>query len=324
MITVNELRAMSENERMDWIVNAKSSYLNIVLKDYGVKGIANMKKLEKIVMVTKIAAENIADEDAKRVMEDTKKLNREINIRRSCGESIEQTLYARYKNKEIKFNELRKVCNVYNVDIPLSCDEKSSIELIDGSDEFSRKLHSEYEHYDYDCDCTYYSVLSKDFEWDKVFRNDGKYKFDSWLQKQISERNTVDENGLQLAFDYDENNDVMLLVYKNYELLGEYKDGNIDDIKTLIVCDNKFVRKDFYTYEYLLELLNNQFEECSEIVDEYWKNYEIICNKFSKETDKNVYKRFYRTASLKLHQDVSKDDGRAMAILNDLKENWGI
>ena len=75
MNTINELRAMSEKERMEWIVNAKSSDLNVVLKDYGVKGIANMKKLEKIVMVTKLVEENIADEDAKRVMEDTKKLN---------------------------------------------------------------------------------------------------------------------------------------------------------------------------------------------------------------------------------------------------------
>ena len=324
MNTVNELRAMSENERMEWIINAKSSDLNVVLKDYGVKGIANMKKLEKIVMVTKLVEENIADEDAKRVMEATKKLNREINIRRSCGESIEQTLYARYKNKEIKFNELRNTCNKYDLNIPLSFDEKSSIELIDGSDEFSRKLHSEYAHYDCDNDCTYYSVLSRDFEWDKVFKNNGKYKFDSWLQKQICERNTVDRNGFQLAFDYDENNDVILLVYKNYELLGAYKYGDIDDIKTLIVCDDKFTRKDFYTYKNLLELLFEQYEECCEITEEYLENCKIIRNKFGKETDKNVYKKFYRIASSKIHQDISNYNTREMEILNDLKEDWGI
>ena len=323
-MSIDELRTMNENERREWIVNAKSHDLNVVLKDYGVKCIASMNKLEKIVMVTKLAEENIADEDAKRVMEDTKKLNQEINIRRSCGESIEQTLYARYKNKEIKFNELRNTCNKYDLNIPLSCDEKSSIELIDGSDDFSRKLHSEYEHYDYDCDCTYYSVLSKDFEWDKVFRNNGKYKFDSWLQKQISERNTVDENGFQLAFDFDENDDVILLVYKNYELLGAYKYGDIDDIKTLIVCDDKFVRKDFYAYKNLLELLFKQYEECHEIVEEYLENCKIIRNKFSKETDKNVYKKFYRIASSKISQDISNCNTREMEILNDLKEDWGI
>ena len=320
MNTINELRAMSENERREWIVNANTKDLGILLKNEGVKGISRMKKLEKIVMVTKLVEENIADEDAKRVMDDTKKLNREINIRRSCGESIEQTLYARYKNKEITYNELRSTCNKYDLNIPLSFDEKSSIELIDGSDEFSRKLHSEYAHYDYDCDCTYYSVLSRDFEWDKVFRNNGKYKFDSWLQKQISERNTVDENGLQLAFDYDENNDVMLLVYKNYELLGAYKYGDIDDIKTLIVCDDKFVRKDFYAYKNLLELLFEQYEECHEIVEEYLDDCKIIRNKFNKETDKNVYKKFYRIASSKIRQNISRE----IEILNDLKEDWGI
>ena len=185
-------------------------------------------------------------------------------------------------------------------------------------------MHSEYKHYDYDYDCTYYSVLNKDFKWDKVFRNNGKYIFDTWLQKQIYERNTVDRNGFQLAFNFDENDDIILLVYKNYELLGAYKDGDIDDIKTLIVCDDKFVRKDFYAYENLLELLIKQYEECCEIVEEYLENCKIIRNKFSKETDKNVYKRFYRIASSKIHQDISNYNIREMDILNDLKENWGI
>ena len=167
-------------------------------------------------------------------------------------------------------------------------------------------------------------MLSKDFEWDKVFRKNGKYIFDTWLQKQIYERNTVDRNGFQLAFSFDENDDVILLVYKNYELLGAYKDGDINDIKTLIVCDDKFVRKDFYAYENLLELLIKQYEECCEIVEEYLENCKIIRNKFSKETDKNVYKRFYRIASSKIHQDISNCNTREMEILNDLKEDWGI
>lgn len=324
-MNVKELRLMSEKERTLWFASAKSNDLVQVLKNYGIKGISKINKSEKLSMVASLVIEDeVKDEDIKKIMEDTKKLNEEINIRRSCGESIEQTLYARYKNKEIKFNELRKVCDAYNVDIPLSFDEKSSISLIDGSDEFSRKLHSEYEHYDYDYDRTYYSVLSKDFKWDKVFRNNGKYIFDTWLQKQISERNTVDRNGFQLAFDFDENDDVILLIYKNYELLGAYKDGDIDDIKTLIVCDDKFVRKDFYAYENLLELLIKQYEECYEIVEEYLENCKIIRNKFSKETDKNVYKRFYRIASSKINQDISNYNIREMDILNDLKENWGI
>ena len=106
--------------------------------------------------------------------------------------------------------------------------------------------------------------------------------------------------------------------------MGAYKDGDIDDIKTLIVCDNKFVRKDFYAYKNLLELLIKQYEECCEIVEEYLENCKIIRNKFSKETDKNVYKRFYRIASSKIHQDISNYNIREMDILNDLKENWGI
>ena len=75
---INELKTMNENERMEWIVNANNKDLGIVLKNEGVKGISNMKKLEKIAMVAQLVVKNsVTDEDAKRVMEDTERLKEE-------------------------------------------------------------------------------------------------------------------------------------------------------------------------------------------------------------------------------------------------------
>lgn len=43
-----------------------------------------------------------------------------------------------------------------------------------------------------------------------------------------------------------------------------------------------------------------------------------------KEEDKPIYKDFYRTLSLKYHPDIYGDEGRAMKLINELKERWGI
>ena len=214
------------------------------------------------------------------------------------------------------------------------------------------------------------------------------------------ERNTVDKDSLQLAFDFDENSDYTLLVYKNYKLLGSYTNGQIDDINRLIEYDDRLSYDDLDAYAELLELLDKQYEEYDKIINEHWekerkarqerearekkykeaydrwsrfyqpyvygkykfediwndageiKNYNLwsemerlareerdkreqeykqqYSNLFGnttvaiKEEDKDVYKRIYRIASLKLHPDVAKDNGRAMRILNKLKEQWGI
>ena len=120
MSSINELKKMSEKERISWLLNANAKDLGILLKNYGIKGISKMSKKEKMSMILDLAVENIADEEVEKVMEDTKKLNEEINVRLSLVDNIEATLYARYKNKEINYNELRKVCDKYNFDIPLS------------------------------------------------------------------------------------------------------------------------------------------------------------------------------------------------------------
>ena len=262
MNTVNELRKMSETDRMEWIVNAKSSYLNVVLKDYGVKGIANMKKLEKIAMVVKVVENSVADEDAKRVMEKAKKLKEEIEIRQCYAENIEGTLYAMYKNGEITYNELRKVCDVYNIDIPLSYNEKNSIKLVDEN----CNLFSWYEHHDCDGN-VYYSILDKKYEWENMSLTSYDCRNDDWDVQQFFARNTVDKNGLQLACTFDEDLNYMLCMYKNHKLLGTFVDGDIYDIKVVVDYDDRLNDEDLNTYEELLDLLNDQQEEYCRIVD---------------------------------------------------------
>lgn len=260
MSSINELKKMSENERMEWIVNAKSSDFNAILKNEGVKCIPNMKKTEKLAMVVKLVVENSADEDAKRVMEEAKKLKEEIEIRQCYEEKIEGTLYAMYKNKEITYNELRKVCNAYNIDIPLSYNEKNSIKLVDEN----CNLFSWYEHDDGN---VYYSILDKKYEWENMYIKDNMYEDWDWDVKKFYEMNTVDKNGLQLACTFDENLNYILCMYKDYELLGTFVDGDIQDIKVVVDYDDRLTEEDLETYAELLDLLNEQQEEYCRIVE---------------------------------------------------------
>ena len=56
-------------------------------------------------------------------------------------------------------------------------------------------------------------------------------------------------------------------MYKNYELLGTFADGDIYDIKVVVDYDDKLNDEDLDTYSELLDLLNEQQEEYCRIVD---------------------------------------------------------
>ena len=88
-----------------------------------------------------------------------------------------------------------------------------------------------------------------------------------WDVKKFYEMNTVDKNGLQLACTFDENLNYILCMYKNYELLGTFADGDIYDIKVVVDYDDKLNDEDLDTYSELLDLLNEQQEEYCRIVD---------------------------------------------------------
>lgn len=267
MSSIKELKLMNETERILWFSNAKSSDLTLVLKNEGIKGISKMKKLQKLEMIVGLVVENkVADEKIEKVIDDTIKLNEEINARQSYEEeSIESTLCARFAAKEITWGEFKQAVINNNFSIPINvADEEDTKDLI----ERKIRLYSYYDHYDYNNN-KYYSVVNKDFEWDNVFRNDGKYRWDDWYEKQLYERNTIDNGDLQLAFDFDMDSDYeyILLVYKNYQLLGYYINGNIDNIKRLVAYDYRLDDEDLETYTQLLELLDRQHEEYNKIIE---------------------------------------------------------
>ena len=293
---IKDLKLMNEADRILWFANAKAKDLGIVLKNEGIKGISKMKKAEKLSMIVNLVVEdNITDDAIDKVVEDTRKLTEELNVRQSYKEEFEETLYARLCAKEITWLEFKQTVVNRNISIPINvADEEYTKDLLDRRCD----LYSEYEHYVYKGD-TYYSVLSKDFQWREVFKNNGKYKWKNWQDKQFYERNTVDKDGvLQLAFDYDENDCYTILVYKNHELLGAYKDGNIDDIKKLVEYDYRLVEEDIDAYEELLALLEKQHEEYNRIMEAdrmLRKKFNLIkCRykKFSSFANENPKRRY--------------------------------
>ena len=47
-MTIKDLKLMNEAERILWFASAKSSDLTLVLKNYGIKGLSKLKKVEKL------------------------------------------------------------------------------------------------------------------------------------------------------------------------------------------------------------------------------------------------------------------------------------
>ena len=281
-MTIKDLKLMNDKDRILWFTNAKVKDLTIVLKNAGIKGISKMKKAEKLAMILDLVVENnVTDEKIDKVVDDTKKLNQEINARQSYKEEFESTLYARLCAKEITWQEFKQTVVNRNISIPINvADEEDTKDLL------NRKydLYSNYEHYD--SNNKYYSVLDKGFKWCNVFKIDGKY--DDWTEQKLYELNTIDEDWIhQLAFGFDDNGDYTLLVYKNYELFGAYRDGDIDDIKRLVEYDDRLVEEDVSTYSELLELLEKQYDEYDKILDA-----DIMLYKKLKKKEK--YKRFIK------------------------------
>ena len=277
-MTIKELKLMNKQELIIWCFGAKVKDLNDVLKAEDIKGLRKLKKADKVKLLVNMidVEDNVTDDAIEKVMEDTARLNEEINARQSYKEKFESTLYARLKAKEITWEEFKQVVINYDLPIPINVTNESySIKLIDKNCFF----YSYYEHDDYDNN-TYYSVVNKEFKWDSVFKNYGKYDMWQWIERRFYEKNTIDKNGLQLAFDFDVDDDweYTLLVYKNYELLGNYTNGDIDDIMKLVDYDDKLSYEDFETYEELLELLEKQHEEYNKIleVDNMLRNKLVI------------------------------------------------
>ena len=282
MCSVNELKKMNEKERTLWLLNANAKDLGFILKNYGIKNTSKMKKAEKLSMVLDLAVENIPDEEIDAIWEDAKRLNKDLNYRNSYKESIDATLYAMYKSKEINFNEFKKVCNRYHLDIPCSYNETHSIDIINRCCNYY--LHSNYEHYDYNNNA-YYALFDECYDWENIFKKNRICECFDWDLKQFYARNTVDDNGyLQLAYAFNDDGHYVLCVYKHYELLGVYEEGCVEDIEDLAVYDYRLDDDDLYTYKELFESLEKQYAEHCEIMytDEMLRK-KLNCKEKSRE-----------------------------------------
>ena len=58
-MTLEELGAIPEEERLIWINTAKVQDLNTILKEVEIKGYSKMKKQEKIELVKELVAQEI-------------------------------------------------------------------------------------------------------------------------------------------------------------------------------------------------------------------------------------------------------------------------
>ena len=282
MSSINELKKMSEKERALWLLNANAKDLGIILKNYGIKGISKMNKDEKMSMILDLAIENIPDEEIDAIWEDAKRLNKDLNYRNSYKESIDATLYAMYKSKKITFNEFRKVCDRYHLDIPLSYNEGHSTDIINRCCNYY--LHSNYEHYDCNNNA-YYSLFDELYQWYNMCRKYNMCEDEDWDLKQFYSRNIVDDDGyLQLAYAFNDDGHYVLCVYKHYELLGVYEEGCMEDIEDLAVYDYRLDDDDLLTYEELFESLGKQYGEHCEIMytDEMLRK-KLNCKEKSRE-----------------------------------------
>ena len=280
-MTINELKKMNEKERTLWLLNANAKDLGLILKNYGIKNTSKMKKAEKLSMVLDLAVENIPDEEIDAIWEDAKRLNKDLNYRHSYKESIDATLYAMYNSKKITFNEFRKVCDRYHLDIPCSYNETHSIDIINRCCNYY--LHSNYEHYDCNNNA-YYSLFDELYQWYNMCRKYNMCEDEDWDLKQFYARNTVDDDGyLQLAYSFNDDGHYVLCVYKHYELLATYEEGCMEDIEDLAVYDYR-LDDDLLTYKELFETLGNQYGEYCEIMytDEMLRK-KLNCEEKSRE-----------------------------------------
>lgn len=176
----------------------------------------------------------IIQEDISEIWEYTIKLNKELHMRCGSDEDLESTLVARYEAKEINLQQFNDIIAQNKLNLPIFFYKESLGVYLDRMD-----FYSNYEQYDDNQDIKqdrrYYCMFDKNFEWHEVIKCYDEKDEDSidW-----SKNNHVDNVLYQLSEACDDNGYTYICIYKNYNLQGTFKDGNLDNIKALCDYDN--------------------------------------------------------------------------------------
>lgn len=290
---LNELKTMNEKELCLWSATVKASELKAILKNEGIKGYSKYKKSELLDKVLDLVFETVNTNNntiklhtnVEKIYNDTLELNKEIVNRTFFEEDIENTFVGRYEAEEITLQELKDCIYVYNLNIPTLANDEDTKDMLTRRFDY----YSQYEHYTYDTSNKYdkyFGLFNKEFEWDRACVND--IDEDDWELESFYKNNHIDNNGLQLAYEYDEDN-IYLLVYKNYKLLGTIVDGKYSDIKKLAKYDNTITNEDLVMYKEMFKTLDKQLKEHEKKAKAY--NEQIIRENRIKQQNKERYEK---------------------------------
>lgn len=267
---IKELKQLNKKELALWTSKVKATELKAILKTEGIKGYSKYKKSELLETVLDMVISSddseVINDDVKTIYEETKALTGEINARQSFEEKFEDTLIARYQAGEITYQQLIDVVSTYKIsNIPVVYGDKETQDWYFDRGDF----YSQYEHLDKDSK-KYYAIFSKEFTWDSQCNYWRIYNYYDCIDEYFHKHNRVVENDLALAYEYDDDSNLNLLIYKDCELLGAYTDGQIDDIKALSKYDKTITGDDIKVYEKLLDKLNERYEEYQDYSNKEW------------------------------------------------------
>lgn len=91
------------------------------------------------------------------------------------------------------------------------------------------------------------------------------------------------------------------------------------------IWNDKGEIKDFQKWREMTEFVSNERKKSyGNTFNSFFGGSSGRNNIIVNEEDKPIYKRLYRILAKNCHPDIIKDDGQAMKLVNELKEQWGI
>ncbi|NFF80365.1 DUF3102 domain-containing protein [Clostridium botulinum] len=240
IVRTNDVKNISLTE-LKKIIKEKKSELKTYKKKNDID-VAFEKEDKKEVSIILNGADTkpSVDVNVDKIIEDTKKIIQEIEIRQGYIDNFEETLVARYNAKEITFNELNKVISKTKCDLPIFFKH----ELLDDYLYSSNEFYSNYEHTTYTTDKTTnertskttYSILNDAMlNWKDNVTN--KWYYDCEEEEEFKFNNI--ENKVHQIAELSDSICTYICIYKNYKLLASLTAEEYIDFENWItkLCD---------------------------------------------------------------------------------------